>query len=161
MTELTLYIDMGNINTIYINILDLYVGIGGPATALQSDSVACSRFATRSRFALASTQCSSSVERLFVLRRAAEKITRVLPAWNVRTDNATHSHTTLHPPLVLCVEWQDDPNARASQISALASDPRYIALCAARDLIWKILYRLLIYDSEYMYLLLVSIRHQP
>ncbi len=90
MTKLILYVDIYN--------HDLYFGIGGPATALQSDSDTCSRFA------LASAQCSSSVERLFVLRRAAEKITRALPAWNVHTDNATHSNTTLHPPLVLCVK---------------------------------------------------------
>ena len=94
MTKLILYVDIYN----HIYTHELYFGICGQTTALQSDS------AVGSRSALASVQCSSSVERLFVLRRAAEKITRVLPAWNGCTDNATHSHTTLRPPLVLCVE---------------------------------------------------------
>ncbi len=127
MTKLILYVDIYN----HIYTHELYFGICGQTTALQSDSDTCSRFA------LASAQCSSSVERLFMLRRAAKKITCALPTWNVHTNNATHSNTTLHPPFVLCVEWQNNSYAHGSRIRALVSDPRYIALCAARDALWN------------------------
>ncbi len=58
MTKLILYIDICN----NINTHALFFGICDSATTLQSDSAACSRFA------LASAQCNSRVERLFVRR---------------------------------------------------------------------------------------------